>query len=156
MTYTAVMSAAPPLDSLCPDAAHWREQLLGATAQASRLLLESSDVMARMPEVLQLIGEAAGADRTTLALTDVGPDGERWLEIKQQWNAPGISGSPTRDAGETWSTRRADCFCGELTAGRSVYLCGNDWRADSSIAKKKASSGLVRDRPAKSLICSIG
>ena len=27
---------------------------------------------------------------------------------------------------------------------------------NSSMAKKNASSGLVRDRPAKSLICSIG
>ena len=74
------MSAAPPLQALCPEATHWREQLLGATAQASRLLLESSDVMSRMPEVLQLIGEAAGVDRTTLALAEVDSDGERWLE----------------------------------------------------------------------------
>jgi len=143
MTYTLSMSAAPPLQALCPDAAHWREQLLGATAQASRLLLEASDVMSRMHEVLQLIGEAAGVDRTTLALAEVDADGERWLEIKSQWNAPGITESASRDAGEVWSTRRTDCFCTELKAGRSVYLCGNEWRADSSIASLEAKSSII-------------
>ncbi len=56
------MNAATPMASMapvCASAAQSREQLLAATAQASRLLLESSDVMACMPEVLQLIGEAA-------------------------------------------------------------------------------------------------
>jgi signal transduction histidine kinase len=137
------MSAAPPLPALCPDAAHWREQLLAATAQASRLLLESSDVMSRMHAVLQLIGEAAGVDRTTLALAEVDGEGERWLAIKAQWNAPGIAMSLSRDAGEVWSTRRTDCFCTELKAGRSVYLCGNDWRADSSIASVEAKSSII-------------
>jgi signal transduction histidine kinase len=137
------MSAAPPLEALCPDAAHWREQLLAATAQASRLLLESSDVMSGMPEVLQLIGEAAGVDRTTLALAEVDADGERWLEIKSQWNAPGIAVSESRNAQEVWTTRRTDCFCTELKAGRSVYLCGNDWPADSSIASLEAKSSII-------------
>src|SRR5688500_3362684 len=63
------MNAVTP-EEWCANAAPWREQLLSATAQASRLLLESSDVMSRMTEVLQLIGEAAEVDRTTLALVD--------------------------------------------------------------------------------------
>ncbi len=138
-----VVNAATPMMAVCATAAQSREQLLAATAQASRLLLESSDVMARMREVLQLIGEAAGVDRTTLALADVGPDGERWLEIKSQWNAPGIASSENRDASVTWNARRVDCFCTELTAGRSVYLCGGDWRADSSIASEEAKSSII-------------
>ncbi len=120
-----------------------REQLLAAAAQASRLLLESSDVMQRMPEVLQMLGEAADVDRTTLALADIGPGGERWLEIKSQWNAPGIAVTDNRDASTTWDTRRSDCFCTELTAGRSVYLCGDARRENSSIASNKAKSSII-------------
>jgi signal transduction histidine kinase len=123
--------------------AHSREELLAAAAQASRLLLESSDVMSCMPEVLQLFGEAAGVDRTTLALTDVDSEGERWLLIKSQWNAPGIVVNADRDAAAQWNARRTDCFCSELTAGRSVYLCGGDWRVDSSIASEEAKSSII-------------
>ena len=50
-----------------------RERLLGASAQASRLLLESPDAMKVMPEVLRLLGEAAQVDRTALAFAEVGP-----------------------------------------------------------------------------------
>jgi signal transduction histidine kinase len=137
------MNAATPMTPVCASAAQSREQLLAATAQASRLLLESSDVMARMPEVLQLIGEAAGVDRTTLALAQVGADGEKWLEIKAQWSAPGIAVSEGRDAGAEWNPRRNDCFCTEFSAGRSVYLCGKDWPADSSIASRMAKSSII-------------
>lgn len=125
-------------------ATHSREELLVAAAQASRLLLESSDVMSRMPEVLQLFGEAAGVDRTTLALADVGVDGERWLEIKSQWNAAGIPALEGCSADGAWNARRADCFCGELAAGRSVFLCGSDTtRRDSSIASREAKSSII-------------
>ena len=125
-------------------ATHSREELLVAAAQASRLLLESSDVMSRMPEILQVFGEAAGVDRTTLALADVGSDGERWLEIKSQWNAPGIPALEGCNAGSAWNARRADCFCSELAAGRSVFLCGSDTsRVDSSIASREAKSSII-------------
>lgn len=134
---------AVPMAALCATAAQSRDQLLAATAQASRLLLESPDVMASMPQVLQLIGEAAGVDRTTLALAQVGADGENWLEIKAQWSAPGVSVSEGRDAGIEWNPRRADCFCTEFAAGRSVYLCHDDWPADSSIASKAAKSSMI-------------
>ncbi len=125
------------------DGVHSREELLAAAAQASRLLLESSEVMTCMPEVLQLFGEAAGVDRTTLALAEVDAAGERWLVIKSQWNAPGIVVSADRDAAAQWNARRADCFCTELAAGRSVYLCADDWRADSSIASEDAKSSII-------------
>lgn len=136
------MSAVTWVAGLCPDAAQSREQLLSATAQASRLLLESSDVMARMHEVLQMIGEAAEVDRTTLALVDVCPDGQRWLEIKSQWSAPGIADA-VHGRGTIWSPRRLDCYCTELQAGRSVYLCPGDWRSDVSIASQDAKSSII-------------
>ncbi len=138
------MNAGSILRRLRPSASQSREQLFAAAAQSSRLLLESEDAMARMPEVLQMLGEAAGVDRTTLALADIGPDGERWLEIKAQWNAPGISGSSTRDASASWPARRSDCFCTELSAGRSVYVCGSSApRADVSIASEEAKSSII-------------
>ncbi|MET0292138.1 MAG: GAF domain-containing protein, partial [Steroidobacteraceae bacterium] len=123
---------------------HSREELLMAAAQASRLLLEAPDAMARMPEVLQVFGEAAGVDRTTLALADIGPDGQRWLEIKSQWNAPGIAAIEGCDASSAWNARRTDCFCNELAAGRSVVLCGTDLpRSDFSIASSGAKSSII-------------
>ncbi len=138
------MNAGSILRRLRPSASQSREQLFAAAAQSSRLLLESEDAMARMPEVLQMLGEAAGVDRTTLALADIGPDGERWLEIKAQWNAPGISGSSTRDASASWPARRSDCFCTELSAGRSVYVCGGSApRTDISIASEEAKSSII-------------
>jgi signal transduction histidine kinase len=138
------MNAGSILRRLRPSASQSREQLLAAAAQASRLLLESDGAMERMPEVLRLLGEAAGVDRTTLALADIGPDGERWLEIKAQWNAPGITGSSTRDASANWPSRRSDCFCTELSAGRSVFLCGSSApRTDISIASEEAKSSII-------------
>ncbi len=141
----AAVNAGSILRRLRTSALQSREQLLAATAQSSRLLLESSDVMERMPEVLQLLGEAAGVDRTTLALADTAPDGERWLEIKAQWNAPGIASSKSRDAGSNWDAeRRSDCFCTELAAGRSVYLCGSAAkRKSTSIASEEAKSSII-------------
>src|SRR6478735_4495070 len=143
MYRSLAMNAATPMAAVCASSAQSRDQLLAATAQASRLLLESPDVMARMPEVLQLIGEAAGVDRTTLALAQIGPDGANWLEIKAQWSAPGIAASEGRDAGIEWNPRRTDCFCAEFSAGRSVYLCKDDWPADSSIASNSAKSSII-------------
>lgn len=137
------VNAGSVLSRLCISSSQSREQLLAAAAQASRLLLESPDVMQRMPAVLQLLGEAADVDRTTLAIADIGPDGERWLEIKSQWNAPGVAITDSRDAATTWDTRRSDCFCTELTAGRSVYLCGEAWRENSSIASSKAKTSII-------------
>jgi signal transduction histidine kinase len=139
----SAVNAGSILSRLRLSSSQSREQLLAAAAQASRLLLESPDVMQRMPAVLQLLGEAADVDRTTLALADIGPGGERWLEIKSQWNAPGVAVTDNRDASTAWDTRRNDCFCTELTAGRSVYLCGEAWRQNSSIASDKAKTSII-------------
>ncbi len=62
-----------------------RERLLAAAAQASRLLLEAPDAMKVMPKVLRLVGEAAQVDRTALAFSDSGPNGEKSLKIKAEW-----------------------------------------------------------------------
>lgn len=136
------MNAATPA-SWCANAAPWREQLLSATAQASRLLLESSNVMSRMSEVLRLIGEAAEVDRTTLALVDICSSGERWLEIRSQWTAPGIRSDGNAGGSGIWRPRRLDCFCTELQAGRSVYLCSESWPSDISIASQDAKSSII-------------
>jgi signal transduction histidine kinase len=119
-----------------------REQLLAASAQASRLLLESADVMATMPQVLRLLGEAADVDRTTLALAETGADGQRWLIMKGQWIAECFEAVPGAEA-PSWTERRADCFCSELTAGRSVCLSPGMGRADSSIASETAKSAVL-------------
>ena len=58
---------------------HRRESLLGASAKASRLLLEAPDVRAVIPRVLGLIGDSARVDRVNLMLTKSGPNGEPLL-----------------------------------------------------------------------------
>lgn len=116
------MNAATPFAEGAPSYMdRSREDLLAAAAQASRLLLEASDVMATMPEVLRLLGEAADVDRTTLALAEVGPDGRRWLVIKALWKARCLDASPGIGA-PAWAERQEDCFCSELKAGRSVCV----------------------------------
>ena len=68
-----------------------RESLLAASAKASRLLLENPDVMAAVPDVLRLLGEAAGADRVNLMLAQPGPKGERLLVVTSEWVAEGVT-----------------------------------------------------------------
>jgi signal transduction histidine kinase len=98
-----------------------RERLLSASAQASRLLLESPDAMKVMPEVLRLLGEAAQVDRTALAFAEIGPNGEKWLKIKSEW----ISESVLCHCDESDETTepRDDEFCSTLMAGKSVVFC---------------------------------
>jgi len=98
-----------------------RERLLSASAQASRLLLESPDAMKVMPEVLRLLGEAAQVDRTALAFAEIGPNGEKWLKIKCEW----ISDSVLCHCDESDETTepRDDEFCSTLMAGKSVVFC---------------------------------
>lgn len=99
-----------------------RESLLAATAQASRLLLEEPVVMSAVPQVLRLLGEAAGADRVTLMLAETSSDGKRWLVVVSEWVAEGgvpYMGDPSKsrcDEGNLESIAR------ELRAGRSVCL----------------------------------
>jgi len=98
-----------------------RERLLSASAQASRLLLESPDAMKAMPEVLRLLGEAAQVDRTALAFAEIGPNGEKWLKIKAEW----ISESLTEECCEDKDCDEplTDQFCTMLQAGKSVVFC---------------------------------
>jgi signal transduction histidine kinase len=145
------MNAATPFEQVhgCP-LPQPREQLLAAAAQASRLLLESNAVLGVMPEVLRLLGEAADVDRTTLALAETDERGERWLVIKAQWTASCLEAEESyaaavehahdRDCAEA---RRADCFCNELTAGRSVYVCPGGPYAGASIASGMAKSSII-------------
>src|SRR5579864_8624252 len=67
-----------------------RESLLSASAKASRLLLEAPDVRAVIPNVLRLIGEAAGVDRVNLMVSEAGPGGEPLLVVASEWFAEGV------------------------------------------------------------------
>ena len=49
-----------------------REGLLAASARASRMLLEATDVMEAIPAVLRELGAAAGADRVCLIRAEKG------------------------------------------------------------------------------------
>jgi len=121
-----------------------RERLWAASARVSRMLLEATDVMAAMPQVLRALGEAAEVDRTVLALAEIGADNERWLVIKSEWLADGI-GTQGAVVPMPWNARKSDCFCSQLKTGRSVYLCRGDEEAsnDSSIASAFAKSSII-------------
>jgi signal transduction histidine kinase len=62
-----------------------RERLLAASAAASRLLLQAPDVMAVVPKVLQLMGEAADVDRVPLLLKQ--QDSGDQLVVASDWCA---------------------------------------------------------------------
>lgn len=66
-----------------------RERLLAASAAASRLLLQAPDVMAVVPKVLQLVGEAADVDRVLLLLKPTGSDHCDQLVVASEWFAQG-------------------------------------------------------------------
>lgn len=140
-------SALPPPAELARanESLQRRESLLSAAAKASHLLLEAPDPLQAMPEVLRLLGEAAEVDRTALALAEVGPNGERWLVIKSEWVADGIVGQGCEPNRMAWNERKSDCFCTELQAGRSVFVCrerspGTD---GTSIASEGARSSVI-------------
>ena len=99
-----------------------REQLLVASAIASRLLLEAPDVMAAVPEVLRRIGEAAAVDRVNVLLAQIGPNGERQLKVASEWVADGVVphlGHPTMGTHDESTIAQV---CVELRAGHSVCL----------------------------------
>jgi signal transduction histidine kinase len=96
-----------------------RERLLTASAKASRMLLEASDVRAAIPGVLGLIGEAAHVDRVNLMQTRTGPNGEPLLVLQSEWTAEGVA--PTQEPmRRACDERRFATVCAELRAGRSV------------------------------------
>jgi signal transduction histidine kinase len=99
-----------------------RERLLAASARASRLLLQASDVMGAVPEVLRQIGEAANVDRVNLMLSQPGSSGEWLLVVASEWVAEGVVphlGHPTMGKHDERDFARE---CAELRAGRSVCI----------------------------------
>lgn len=70
-----------------------RERLLAASAAASRLLLQAADVMAAVPRVLQLVGEAADADRVSLLLRQPNADE---LAVASEWCAASAPAAAAR------------------------------------------------------------
>src|ERR1700733_2046041 len=99
-----------------------REGLLAASARASRMLLEATDVMNAIPAVLRELGAAAGADRVCLIRSEPGPDGQPWMVVAGEWTAAGITaylGNPNK-GGCPENTIFATCQ--ELRGGRSVLL----------------------------------
>src|SRR5688572_15573968 len=122
-----------------------RERLLAASAQASRLLLESPDAMKVMPEVLRLLGEAAQVDRTALAFAELGPNGEKWLKIKAEWISETVQCHCDDSQGVAWKEPRADQFCSMLMAGKSVVFCPEDMKGYDgvSITSDKARTSAI-------------
>ena len=99
-----------------------REGLLAASARASRMLLEATDVMEAIPGVLRELGQAAGADRVNLIRAQPGPDGTPWMMVAGEWTGPGITaylGNPNK-GGCPESTILPTCA--ELRSGRSVLM----------------------------------
>ena len=99
-----------------------REGLLAASARASRMLLEATDVMEAIPGVLRELGQAAGADRVNLIRAQAGPDGTPWMMVAGEWTGPGITaylGNPNK-GGCPESTILPTCA--ELRSGRSVLM----------------------------------
>src|SRR5262252_272929 len=124
-TTPLVLEPGPPF--IAP-AAETREKLLSAAARASRLLLESTDAMKVMPDVLRLLGEAAEVHRTALALAEVDAGGERWLVIKHEWISEELQetcaeegcGDDERCHDED---QYSDVYCPMLQSGKSVLYC---------------------------------
>lgn len=68
------------------------EAVLNAVALASeRLLRAEGDIASRLQEVLAHLGAAAGADRAYLFQNVRDPQGRLWMDLRAEWNAPGIS-----------------------------------------------------------------
>lgn len=97
-----------------------REQLLSASACASRLLLETADPMAIMPVILRELGEAAGVDRTALANLETDPAGARWLNVKSEWISEHVSGERSHSVRLAWQGESG--WCTRLGTGQSVLL----------------------------------
>ncbi len=134
---TGSAGVAPPL--------HIREHLWAASASVSRMLLEATDVMAVMPDVLRELGLAAQVERTALAMAEEDAEGRRWLELKCEWLAEGVFDGLTTNTLPAWMARRSDCFCNQLKSGHAVYLCKDDLTdaTQTSIASRKAQSSIL-------------
>jgi signal transduction histidine kinase len=123
----------PALESACEqefnqinESLQRREALLAVSARASRLLLEAPDVRAVVPEVLRLIGEAAGVDRVSLMMSERCPQGEPVLSLASEWVAKGVTPYVGNPGMERCPERDFAAVCQELRAGRTVCLSKSD------------------------------
>jgi len=103
-----------------------RESLLMASARASRVLLEATDVRAAVPGVLGLIGEAARVDRVNLMLAYGGLNGERLLSVVSEWTAEHGTVSPPPTPVCTCDEASCAAVFAELRAGRSVCFSNGE------------------------------
>src|SRR5579862_8995669 len=101
------------------DSLQRREELLVASARASRLLLEATDVRAAVPDVLRLIGEAARVDRVTLMLPQAAASREPVWAIEFEWVAEGV---PLHTDTYKCSEHNYATVFAHLRAGHSVCL----------------------------------
>ena len=105
---------------------HRKEALLGASARASRLLLEAPDVNGAIPQVLRLIGVAAHVDRVSMMLAKCGPEGEPLLVVAGEWTAEGVPPHIDDPEAHACDEREIAAVTTELRAGRSVCLSAAD------------------------------
>jgi len=150
LTSTPNDDEALTADTLEVGRAPYRERLLAASARASRLLLEAPDVMMAMPKILRELGEAAEVDRTAFAIAETDEHGARWLVIKSEWTTTDyVIGEPSNTVRMMWQDRKSDCYCSQLTSGRSVYIHHNELDDDCaterriSIASELAKSSII-------------
>jgi signal transduction histidine kinase len=122
-----------------------RERLLSAAARASRVLLEATEVMAVMPAVLRELGEAAGVDRTVLAMVEIDTGGARWLVVKSEWIAPCAAGERSQVERMAWDERHSGRPCERLRTGQTVHLRPGDGHEQgaASIASCRAQSSVI-------------
>jgi signal transduction histidine kinase len=130
---------SPPTDA-CADELDYineslqrRESLLVASAKASRLLLEAPDARAAVPDVLRLIGEAAGVDRVSLRLAQTGPLGEPLLVVASEWAAQGVLSYGEDPNMICCDERMYPVLSAELRAGRSACMSPSDFQSDQSV-----------------------
>ncbi len=122
-----------------------REQLLSAAARASRVLLEAADVITVMPAVLRELGEAAGVDRTVLAVVEIDAAGKRWLVVKSEWVAPHVAGERSQVERLPWDDLHTGQSCERLRRGHTVHLQPGDAQDQrpASIAMCRAQSSVI-------------
>ncbi|MGH8260256.1 MAG: GAF domain-containing protein, partial [Steroidobacteraceae bacterium] len=99
-----------------------RESLLAASAKASRILLETADVTHAVPDVLRMLGEAAGADRVNLMQALPGPSGERWLVVTSEWVADGVTPHLGHPSKGLCDEQCLETLSAELRAGNSLCI----------------------------------
>jgi signal transduction histidine kinase len=132
-----------------------RERLLAASAAASRLLLQAPDVMAVVPEVLQLVGEAADADRVVLLLRQPDAKSDDEFLVASEWFAESPAGTagraplPKTISLELLNSRHPGLSSTHACCGRAV-LCYE--AADGSEAPRSSACGSPAAGDTKALV----